>query len=123
MVSEGTPLCVCCDRSQACNTTDIRVMVFEKNSSKIQMTVHVVFTYNDCCFTVVNSDFESGDKMIPGEQNCTIIRSIDDDQYERSKLYTVILVSSSMPSEVNISYTILLKDNDGECWRIYIRIR
>lgn len=80
-----------------------------------------LLTINDYCFAVVNSDFESGDKMIPREQNCTIIRSIDDDQYERSKLYTVILASSSMPNEVNnISYTILLKDNDGECWRIYI---
>jgi len=65
-----------------------------------------------CTFAAALADFEAVNSTISPSQNCTYIKTRDDDEHERTELFTNWLKSSQI--QQSVSYRVILEDNDGE---------
>ena len=73
-----------------------------------------------CDFVGATSDFANATVLIEPGYNCTYISTIDDEIYERSKLFTVTiasrdtLITNRAVMNSNVLYhTVILQDNEG----------
>lgn len=68
----------------------------------------------------VTDDFRFQFASIESGSNCTDIDTIDDNVYERNKVFTIV-ISSLDTSNSTIRLTVLLQDNEGK-WQIKDRV-
>ena len=66
--------------------------------------------------TAATDDFVRASSIIDSDRNCTALYTLDDTEYERTKVYDVMLHPADEKTRTNLAdvhYTIILEDDDG----------